>query len=61
MADITVDVNWEILPAREVLGNGANRFDCWRQNDTLGPYPPTAESGPPETEGEPGNAPTAGG
>lgn len=52
MADITVDVDWQILPATEVIGNGANRFDTWRQSDTLGPQPPSAESGPPETGGD---------
>lgn len=35
----------------EVQGNGANRFDAWRQDDTLGPQPPVAESAPPETGG----------
>lgn len=37
-----------------VVGNEANRFDCWRQSGTLGPEPPTADSGPPETNGQPG-------
>lgn len=55
-------IDWPISNAGEqVIGNGANRFDVWRQSDTLGPYPPTAETGPPETNGEPGNPPTAGG
>lgn len=36
---------------QEVKGNGANRFDTWRQNDTLGPEPPPAETAPPETGG----------
>ena len=45
----------------EVIGNNANRFDAWRQSDTLGPQPPTAETGPPETNGEPGTPPVAGG
>lgn len=57
MADITVDVNWEIEPARETPGNDANRFDAWRQSGTLGPYPPTEPDGPEETNGEPGNSP----
>jgi len=59
MADITVDVDWAILPATEVPGNNANRFDCWRQSDTLGPQPPTAETGPPEQGGS--EVPKAGG
>lgn len=42
---------------QEVIGNDANRFDAWRQTGTLGPTPPTAETGPPETNGEPGNPP----
>lgn len=36
----------------EVQGNGANRFDTWRQSTTLGPEPPVADSGPPETGGD---------
>lgn len=44
-----------------VVGNSANRFDCWRQSETLGPYPPTADDGPPETNGDPGGTPSAGG
>ena len=43
----------------EVVGNDANRFDAWRQTGTLGPEPPTAETGPPETNGEPGIVPRA--
>ena len=52
MADVQLD--------REVeLGNGANRFDVWRQSQTLGPQPPTADSGPPETNGGSEGAPEA--
>lgn len=56
-------INWEIannevLQSAEI-GNGSNRFDAWRQSDTLGPQPPTAETGPPETNGEPGTPPSA--
>lgn len=36
---------------QEVQGNDANRFDTHRQSDTLGPQPPPAASGPPETGG----------
>jgi hypothetical protein len=43
----------------EVIGNGANRFDAHRQSTTLGPEPPTADDGPPETNGEPGASPRA--
>ena len=42
---------------QEVIGNDANRFDTWRQSGTLGPQPPTAESGPPEQGGP--DAPSA--
>jgi hypothetical protein len=35
----------------EPQGNGANRFDAHTQTGTLGPTPPTAESGPPEQGG----------
>lgn len=35
----------------EVIGNSSNRFDTWRQSGTLGPTPPTADSGPPEQGG----------
>lgn len=52
MADITVDVDWQILPATEVPGNNANRFDAWRQSGTLGPEPESPSSGPPETGGD---------
>lgn len=44
----------------EVVGNDANRFDVWRQTGTLGPFPPTAETGPPETDGDPGTGTKAG-
>lgn len=44
----------------EVIGNSANRFDTWQQTGTLGPTPATAETGPPETNGEPGTPPSAG-
>lgn len=36
---------------QEVQGNGANRFDTWRQSDTLGPQPAPADTAPPETGG----------
>lgn len=45
----------------EVVGNNANRFDAWRQSGTLGPTPPTADDGPPETNGDPGETPKASG
>lgn len=35
----------------EVVGNSANRFDVARQSTTMGPEPPTADDGPPETRG----------
>ena len=44
-----VDVNWRIEPAEEQPGNDANRFDTWRQTETLGPYPEVPATGPPET------------
>ena len=42
----------------ETVGNDANRFDTWRQTGTLGPTPPSADSGPPEQGGT--EAPKAG-
>lgn len=49
-------IDWQISDAgKTVVGNDANRFDAWRQSDTFGPMPPTAETGPPETSG--GSAP----
>jgi len=55
MANLTVDVNWQISSeGKEEIGNSANRFDTWRQgNESLGPNNPMADSGPPETDGNP--------
>jgi hypothetical protein len=47
----TVTVDWKILPAEQILGNEANKFDTWRQSDTLGPHPPSPDEPPPETDG----------
>ena len=57
MPGLTTDVPWDSYISSEgktELGNGANRFDTQRQNDTLGPQPPSADTGPAETNGEPG-------
>lgn len=55
-------IEWAIADSEtlktEVIGNASNRFDTQRQSGTLGPYNPMADSGPTETEGEPGNAPS---
>lgn len=46
----TVNVDWQISgEGVETVGNDANRFDAWRQSETLGPTPATAPTGPPET------------
>lgn len=60
MANLTIDVPWQIsTEGVTVIGNNSNRFDTQRQSTTLGPEPPPADSGPDETEGEPGMAPRA--
>ena len=52
MAAITVDVNWEIQPARETQAHDAKRFDQTRQSDQpFGPEPDNPSGGPPETGG----------
>lgn len=53
MADITIDVNWEILPARETWANiGEKRFDVDKQGDmSLGPEPASPPSPAEETDG----------
>lgn len=53
MADIGVDVNWEIMPPRETQSLDAKRFDVWRQSDaSLGPEPDSPAGPPPETDGK---------
>ena len=51
MADVSINVNWEIATTGvSVMGNDAHRTDATRQTTTFGPEPP--EQGfPPETSG----------
>lgn len=57
---VTVDVNWRIDAPDQVIGNNQGRFDAWSQTDTLGPQPPVPPKAPEETDGEPGDTPSAG-
>lgn len=53
MADLTVDVNWEIEPPRESLEVGARRFDQHTASDQgFGPEPESPESPAPEVDGK---------
>jgi hypothetical protein len=55
----TIAVDWQIATTGvTVIGNSANAYDAPTQSTTFGPYPPTADAGAPETNGEPGLPPT---
>lgn len=50
---ITTDVNWEIMPARETHDNGTYRFDQATQGDQpIGSEPENPATAAPETDGQ---------
>lgn len=50
--DITIDVDWEIMPARETWASrGEQAFDVHSQDTTLGPQPYGPSDPAPETDG----------